>query len=135
MNGISTTSLEGQYFNATSNPNLNCIEVDDVTAAETNWTNIDATASFSLDCGNTLALIDSELEQSISIYPSPAASEIHITTDENITSIDVIDALGNTIKSKVPSHSVVDVSDLSNGVYFLQIVTERGAISKKFVKD
>ncbi|UXX79939.1 Ig-like domain-containing protein [Reichenbachiella carrageenanivorans] len=50
MNGISPGALQNQYFNATNNPNLTCIEVNDVTAAETNWTNIDATANFSLQC-------------------------------------------------------------------------------------
>ncbi len=37
-------------FAANSNPNLLCIEVDNVIFSETNWTLIDATASFSTDC-------------------------------------------------------------------------------------
>ncbi len=37
-------------FNATNNPNLTCIQVDDAAWSTTNWTNIDATASFSEDC-------------------------------------------------------------------------------------
>lgn len=40
-------------FNATGNPNLACIKVDDVNFAETNWrSEVDASASFSTDCAN-----------------------------------------------------------------------------------
>jgi len=39
-------------FNTTGNSNLNCISVDDVPWATTNWTNIDAHTSFSNDCAN-----------------------------------------------------------------------------------
>lgn len=37
-------------FSATGNSNLTCIEVDDVSFSETNWTAKDATANFSTDC-------------------------------------------------------------------------------------
>lgn len=47
----------GNYLNvidfwAQDNPNLTCIEVDDVTYSTTNWTIIPPTASFSTDCNN-----------------------------------------------------------------------------------
>ena len=45
-------------FNATNNPNLTCIQVDDVTYSTTNWTvannSIDATASFSMNCSSVV---------------------------------------------------------------------------------
>ena len=56
MNNLSTTTLAN--FNATSNPNLTCIEVDDVSAATSVWTNIDVTASFSLSCAVLVTSID-----------------------------------------------------------------------------
>ena len=37
-------------FYAINNPNLNCIQVDDSAWSTTNWTNIDAVASFSENC-------------------------------------------------------------------------------------
>ena len=37
-------------FNVTSNPNLTCINVDDVTYSTNNWTNIDAQHYFSTNC-------------------------------------------------------------------------------------
>ena len=44
-----------QYFinlYASGNPNLTCIEVDDVNYSTNNWTNIDPQTSFSTDCNN-----------------------------------------------------------------------------------
>jgi len=37
-------------FNATNNPDLTCIEVDNVTYSTTNWTDIDLASSFSINC-------------------------------------------------------------------------------------
>lgn len=39
-------------FDATNNPNLSCIEVDDVAWSSSNWTMVDAQTSFSNDCNN-----------------------------------------------------------------------------------
>ena len=44
------------FFNASDNPNLTCIEVDDVFWSNTNWTYIDAQTSFSMSCANSCAL-------------------------------------------------------------------------------
>ncbi|MDG0972551.1 MAG: leucine-rich repeat domain-containing protein [Crocinitomicaceae bacterium] len=48
-------------FSATVNPNLTCIEVDDVAYSTTNWTNIDPQTSFSTACANPCALGLNEL--------------------------------------------------------------------------
>lgn len=40
-------------FEATGNTNLTCIDVDDLTYANDNWTDIDSQTSFSLDCSST----------------------------------------------------------------------------------
>ena len=43
------------YFYATNNPNLTCIQVDNVTYSTANWTNVDAQTSFSANCSGGLA--------------------------------------------------------------------------------
>ena len=48
-NGNNTNILQG-YFVATNNPDLTCIEVDDVNYSTANWTDIDSQTSFSIDC-------------------------------------------------------------------------------------
>ncbi|MCF6279769.1 MAG: hypothetical protein L3J14_05415 [Flavobacteriaceae bacterium] len=44
------TNGDMSVFTATDNPNLTCIEVDDVTFSTTSWTDIDAQTSFSINC-------------------------------------------------------------------------------------
>lgn len=46
-------------FIATGNPNLFCIDVDDVAYATTNFTQIDAQTNFSIDCATALGCTDS----------------------------------------------------------------------------
>jgi uncharacterized protein YjdB len=223
LKNISTANI--LYFDALNNPNLTCIEVDDVLAATNTWTNIDAGASFSLDCSiyvtsitlqgqagestittqggtlqmeatvlpanaddgsytwsvtngtgsasidggglltattngtvtvtatandgsgvtgsaiitisnqNSLGISDSELVNNISIYPNPATSEINISSDNFIESIEFIDVFGKVIKSILNSNNTIDVSNLSNGLYFLQVYTKEGSAIKKFIKD
>ncbi|MEZ4799742.1 MAG: T9SS type A sorting domain-containing protein [Flavobacteriales bacterium] len=135
MNNISTTALQGQYFLATSNPNLTCIEVDNVANATANWINIDPTASFSLDCNYPLSINDYELAKNISIYPNPATSVINISSNEIIESIEFIDVFGKVSKSSINVNSTIDVSNLSIGVYFLHLYTKKGSVIKKFIKD
>jgi hypothetical protein len=58
QNGNNTIILG---FNATGNPDLTCIQVDDVAYSTTSWTNIDATASFNTNCGNTIYTISASV--------------------------------------------------------------------------
>lgn len=44
------------YFDASSNTNLTCVEVDDVTYSSSNWNNIDPQTSFSTACSNPCAV-------------------------------------------------------------------------------
>jgi Leucine-rich repeat (LRR) protein len=73
-NNNNSTILGGDYndMNATNNPNLTCIQVDDITYSTTNWTNIDPQTSFSENCSiiwtsnaennNDFAKIDSDTD-------------------------------------------------------------------------
>jgi len=52
------TNFSGDFgtagFYTINNPNLTCIEVDDVAYSTTNWTDIDATSSFSTNCSGAI---------------------------------------------------------------------------------
>ncbi|MFL0354521.1 immunoglobulin domain-containing protein [Xanthomarina sp. GH4-25] len=66
QNGNNTNFIANN-FNATNNPNLECIQVDDATYSFTNWTNLDVQTSFSTDCSNTttIAIPDTNFEQAL----------------------------------------------------------------------
>ncbi|MBL4668737.1 MAG: hypothetical protein JKY30_05685, partial [Flavobacteriales bacterium] len=56
LNVANSNNTNFSYFKTTTNPNLTCIEVDNVAYSTTSWTNIDATASFSLNCSSTVGV-------------------------------------------------------------------------------
>jgi hypothetical protein len=122
-------------FNTIGNPNLTCIQVDDAAWSTTNWTNIDGTSSFSEDCGYPLAVNEIELNKDLSLYPNPSSSKLTIELEEVISSISIFDAMGNVIQANLTSSNSIDVSELSNGVYVLQVETEKGVARQKFIKD
>jgi len=71
----------------------------------------------------------------ISLYPNPTTSQLTINTTEQIKSINILDVSGKTVKAITPNNNTIDVSDLTNGIYFLKIETENGIVTSKFIKE
>ena len=82
--------------------------------------------------------INSWLENSVNLYPNPAKEyvDIRIDGDVNVTSMEVYDAYGKLINSMnvVENPTRINVSNLANGMYFVRVNTEAGAVTKTFVK-
>jgi hypothetical protein len=72
-----------------------------------------------------------------SIVPNPATNNITITAINNFHTIEVISFLGQTVlaQSNAVNTATLDVSNLTQGVYFVRIVSENGATVQKFVKQ
>lgn len=66
LNVANTGNTNVYELIATGNPDLPCIQVDDVAYSTTNWTSIDAQTSFSTDCPTLVNSITVEGENSIS---------------------------------------------------------------------
>ena len=81
-------------FEAFWNPNLTCIEVDDVNYSTTNWTDIDSQMSFSTDCNNDCS--------------SSTVGINELTTSKNL--IQILDMMGRetTFKPNTPLIYVYD---------------------------
>jgi Secretion system C-terminal sorting domain len=71
---------------------------------------------------------------SVSLFPNPATDILNVTGVDGITSLVINDINGRTIKT-VNNASSINVSDLNTGVYFINIATENGNITKKFMKN
>ena len=119
-------------FNATGNPNLTCIQVDNIAWSTTNWTiNIDATASFSTNC--SLA-INNLIFKNISIYPNPTTGVVNFNFVEQIETITVYNLLGTKVNYFTNTNSI-NMATLPNGVYMLTVMTVSGKIiTKKVIK-
>ena len=120
---------------ATDNPNLNCIEVDNVAYSETNWTSIDAQTIFSEDC-SALNINNFNIENPVTIYPNPASHIVHIETPNNsvVDSIKIVNLAGKHIKI-ASSNTRIDVSELASGFYILIINIGSQTVIKKLLVE
>ena len=82
--------------------------------------------------------INSWLENSVNLYPNPAKEyvDIRIDGDVNVTSMEVYDVYGKLLNAMnvVENPTRINVSNLANGMYFVRVNTEAGAVTKTFVK-
>ena len=68
------------------------------------------------------------------VYPNPCTEFLNITSDENVESIEILNANGQKIKTLETIQNTVDVSDLKNGVYFIVVKAGKQETVKKIVK-
>lgn len=131
LNAKNGNNTKFTNFDAKSNPNLICIQVDDAAYSTTYWTNIDATASFSENCG--LSVAENTLALASSIYPNPSNGSFTIALDKNYSqaSVQVVDVLGKVVISTTLNHqtSTIDMKNAPKGVYFVKLLTSEGTQS------
>jgi hypothetical protein len=125
---------------AQDNPNLTCIQVDDVDFANSQicesssgWCK-DETTVYSEDCNLG---IEEVLESQLSIYPNPANDVLMVFNESvfEINYIKVYDSLGKLVLEQNTSYSQIDISDLATGLLFVQIETDKGLVTKKIIKQ
>ncbi len=107
---------------------------------ELNWTNVTSftvTASslsnmaFDLLSVNVARLSNPEIfnNQRISVYPNPVKNILYIKNASGLNYINVYDSLGQKVLRS--NHKYIDVSNLSKGMYFLEIHTTNSRIETK----
>ncbi len=70
---------------------------------------------------------------SVLIYPNPTQSILNIKTEEPVQFIYVCNALGTVIMEE--KTKTFSVEHLSSGIYFIQIKTEKGNSTTRFIKE
>ena len=82
--------------------------------------------------------IESWLENSVNLYPNPAKEyvDIRVDGDLNVTMMEVYDVYGKLVNTVnvIDNPTRINVSNLANGMYFVRVTTEAGAVTKTFVK-
>ena len=70
------------------------------------------------------------------IYPNPVKDIIHIESSALYNSLYIYNSLGNLIIEKQANTSDIDISNFPNGIYFVQIINQNGAIELiKIIKE
>ena len=129
------TNLTGEFFNASNNPDLYCIVVDDIDYSTANWTNIDPASTFKeneTDCA--LSMGDNAFELDVTIYPNPTDNYLFIEGNVNPVSITIYNLLGAEVIAKSNTDKI-DVSELSKGVYIINISDGVSQTNRKFIKN
>jgi hypothetical protein len=75
--------------------------------------------------------------QNLNIYPNPVNDKLYIETQTQIQTIEIYDIYGRHQVAETPRHQgdlSIDVLGLKSGVYFVKIVTDKGEVTKLFIK-
>jgi len=67
----------------------------------------------------------------IKLYPNPSDGQFYIDGLEGDADISVFNVSGKKLHEFENVNGKIDVSDLVNGIYFIQITTEKGIVSKR----
>jgi hypothetical protein len=86
-------------------------------------------------------------EDVITVYPNPTTGQLTIENGKwKMENVEIFDVYGRNVETKFPSNSlegwqpqadgvVLNISHLPAGVYFVKILTEKGVVMKKVVKQ
>lgn len=69
------------------------------------------------------------------VSPNPVKNTLNINTNETLQKVEVYNMLGKTVLSSNSDSKSIDVSSLNSGVYLINITTENGVSTKKFIKE
>lgn len=75
-----------------------------------------------------------DIDLTVSIYPNPVFDVFSVGGMSNIDVIFITDLRGKLVK-EIHNQAEIDVSDLSDGVYLINIKTPLGTVTKKVVKQ
>lgn len=76
-----------------------------------------------------------ELENTISIHPNPTSDRFSVESKFKVNTLEILDITGKQIKLFVDDMVDYNIEDLTSGVYFVKLQTEKGSITKKLLKE
>lgn len=101
----------------------------------------ETTSDWSFSSIFTTTDISSYLSSKIVLYPNPAKEVVNVecTMDNEelaVESVEVFDVYGKLLKTLPVTDNIItiNVSGLASGMYFVRVNTEKGAVTKTFVK-
>lgn len=85
---------------------------------------------------STLSVEEEELVEFL-MYPNPASDIVTFKIPEGnkIIKIEIFDALGKQILLDLTEENTIDITDLSLGYYLVSVITDKGKITKKLIKN
>lgn len=87
---------------------------------------------------STMLSVDDFNASGLSMFPNPVLDHVSIANNNvKINTYAVVDSNGRTLISKKynANNNLIDLSSLAKGIYFIQLETEKGTLSKKIIKE
>ncbi|MCO6494904.1 MAG: S8 family serine peptidase [Bacteroidetes bacterium] len=71
----------------------------------------------------------------INIFPNPVKDNLYLSSKQDISNVRIKDLTGKTVRVFSTVTSAISVSDLANGIYFIEIETESNTYRFKLLKQ
>lgn len=88
---------------------------------------------------STLSTFSPALNEQVTVYPNPTNALVHVALPSTYIgeTIELTNAMGQVIESKQIMNEEIDydLRNFADGIYFIQVHTEQGIISKKVIKN
>ena len=82
--------------------------------------------------------IENYLANNVTLFPNPAREyvDVRVDGDVNVTAMEVFDVYGKLLNTMTVTENPtrINVSGLADGMYFVRVTTDRGVVTKTFVK-
>ncbi|MGL2967139.1 T9SS type A sorting domain-containing protein [Flavobacterium sp. XGLA_31] len=77
------------------------------------------------------------IKNSLSIFPNPTTTQLHLQSANNLTIDKVIitDMMGKTIFQQTENTTTINTQNLANGLYILQVFSQGNKYQHKFIKE
>jgi len=99
------------------------------------YLNLDNQIFEGLSFSNQLLSSSDHLKKSWNIFPNPVSNTLIIPSEiNNIEAITIYSITGKKMLIIENKTNFIDVSNLSKGIYFMQVLTSEGKTVKKFIK-
>jgi polyhydroxybutyrate depolymerase len=95
---------------------------EDIHASYLLW---DFFSQFSL-CNDVTAVVENDTGNNFSLYPNPSDGSIYLQSEENIANIILFDMIGHKRLQQKINNGVIDLTNLSSGIYLLSIEFSNG---------
>lgn len=69
------------------------------------------------------------------VYPNPANDKLYLRANEEIKQIRIIDLQGREVIEYFADVEQINIETLTEGIYFIELTTSLGKVTKKFVKE
>lgn len=133
---------EVMHYSIASAFNIRTLSTEEITGA----THVQMRSTSTAVCGTssmtdhvcTVSVADQLLAESIVLYPNPTSNKLIIQNDLflNLETATIFDVSGRKLITKdISEIKILDISKLSQGIYFIDILSDNASTTKRFIVE